>query len=45
MIQAVIFDLDGVLVDSEHLWDRARLELVERAAGDGSREQPRPCRA
>jgi HAD superfamily hydrolase (TIGR01509 family) len=27
-IAAVVFDLDGVLVDSEHLWDRARRELV-----------------
>ncbi len=33
MIQAVIFDLDGVLVDSEHLWDRARQELVEQRGG------------
>lgn len=28
MIAAVIFDLDGVLVDSEQLWDDARRELV-----------------
>ena len=28
MVAAVIFDLDGVLVDSEQLWDDARRELV-----------------
>jgi HAD superfamily hydrolase (TIGR01509 family) len=26
---AVIFDLDGVLIDSESLWDRSRRELVQ----------------
>jgi HAD superfamily hydrolase (TIGR01509 family) len=30
---AVIFDLDGVLVDSETVWDDARRELVERRGG------------
>jgi HAD superfamily hydrolase (TIGR01509 family) len=35
---AVIFDLDGVLVDSEQLWDRARAELV-RASGGQWREE------
>ncbi len=33
MIEAVVFDLDGVLVDSEHLWDRARRELVAERGG------------
>ena len=33
MIEAVIFDLDGVLVDSERLWDQARRELVEEQRG------------
>jgi HAD superfamily hydrolase (TIGR01509 family) len=28
VIQAVVFDLDGVLIDSEHLWDQARREVV-----------------
>jgi HAD superfamily hydrolase (TIGR01509 family) len=28
VIEAVIFDLDGVLVDSEHVWDEARRELA-----------------
>jgi len=27
-IDAVIFDLDGVLVDTEHVWDDARKELA-----------------
>jgi HAD superfamily hydrolase (TIGR01509 family) len=30
---AVIFDLDGVLIDSETVWDEARRELVERSGG------------
>jgi HAD superfamily hydrolase (TIGR01509 family) len=29
--EAVIFDLDGVLIDSETWWDRARREVVEQA--------------
>jgi HAD superfamily hydrolase (TIGR01509 family) len=33
MIEAVIFDLDGVLLDSEKLWDRARRDVVQRAGG------------
>ena len=33
MIAAVIFDLDGVLIDSEHLWDEARRELVRERGG------------
>jgi HAD superfamily hydrolase (TIGR01509 family) len=32
-MRAVVFDLDGVLVDSEHLWDRARRELVAERGG------------
>jgi HAD superfamily hydrolase (TIGR01509 family) len=31
---AVIFDLDGVLVDSEQLWDRAREELTRACGGN-----------
>jgi phosphoglycolate phosphatase-like HAD superfamily hydrolase len=30
-VQAVVFDLDGVLVDSEHLWDEVRRGLAARA--------------
>jgi HAD superfamily hydrolase (TIGR01509 family) len=33
MIAAVIFDLDGVLIDSEQLWDEARRELVRERGG------------
>jgi HAD superfamily hydrolase (TIGR01509 family) len=29
MIEAVVFDLDGILVQSEELWDAARRELAE----------------
>lgn len=32
-IEAVVFDLDGVLVDSEHVWDEARQQLAEERGG------------
>jgi beta-phosphoglucomutase-like phosphatase (HAD superfamily) len=32
-IQAVIFDLDGVLVESEQVWDAARRRLTEDSGG------------
>jgi HAD superfamily hydrolase (TIGR01509 family) len=32
-LAAVVFDLDGVLVDSEQLWDAARRELVAEEGG------------
>ena len=31
--EAVIFDLDGVLIDSETVWNDARRGLVEESAG------------
>ncbi len=33
MIDAVVFDLDGVLIDSEAVWDAAREELVRERGG------------
>src|ERR1700736_3598058 len=33
MIEAVIFDLDGVLVDSEEVWASAREQLVREQGG------------
>ena len=33
VIAAVVFDLDGVLVDSEPVWDAARREVVARNGG------------
>jgi HAD superfamily hydrolase (TIGR01509 family) len=33
VVDALVFDLDGVLVDSEQLWDEARRELVDERGG------------
>jgi HAD superfamily hydrolase (TIGR01509 family) len=33
MIRAVIFDLDGVLIESERIWDEARRAVVEQHGG------------
>ena len=33
MIRAVVFDLDGVIVDSEHVWDAAREALARERGG------------
>jgi beta-phosphoglucomutase-like phosphatase (HAD superfamily) len=32
-IEAVVFDLDGVIVDSEHVWDEVREELAHQRHG------------
>jgi HAD superfamily hydrolase (TIGR01509 family) len=32
-VKAVIFDMDGIIVDSEQLWDDAREELVKETGG------------
>jgi HAD superfamily hydrolase (TIGR01509 family) len=40
MPQAVIFDLDGVLLDSEQLWNRAKEELVRDAGGTWREQAP-----
>lgn len=37
-IDAVVFDLDGVLIDSEQLWDAARRALVEERGGRWTEE-------
>src|SRR4029078_8132257 len=41
-IAAVVFDMDGVLVDTEHLWDAVREELT---AEWGGRDTPEAQRA
>jgi HAD superfamily hydrolase (TIGR01509 family) len=33
VIEAVVFDLDGLLLDSEHLWDEAREQLARERGG------------
>jgi HAD superfamily hydrolase (TIGR01509 family) len=33
VIEVVVFDLDGVLVDSEHVWDEVRQRLAEERGG------------
>jgi len=33
VIEAVVFDLDGVLVDSEHVWDEVREKLARERGG------------
>jgi beta-phosphoglucomutase-like phosphatase (HAD superfamily) len=32
-IEAIIFDLDGVILDSEHVWDEARRKLAAERGG------------
>ena len=36
-----MFDLDGVLVDSEQLWNQAKEELVREAGGRWREDAPR----
>jgi beta-phosphoglucomutase-like phosphatase (HAD superfamily) len=33
VIEAAVFDLDGVLIDSEHVWDEVRQRLAEERGG------------
>ena len=41
MIDAVIFDLDGVLLDSEQVWNAAKEQLVRERGGRWSEQAPR----
>ena len=41
MIDAVVFDLDGVLIDSEQVWDEARERLAEERGGRYTEEAAR----
>jgi beta-phosphoglucomutase-like phosphatase (HAD superfamily) len=34
--EAIVFDLDGVLVDSEHVWDTCASNLRVNMAGAGT---------
>ena len=41
MTAAIMFDLDGVIVDTEQVWDEVREELVADWGGRYSREPSR----
>lgn len=41
MIEAVVFDLDGVLVDTEEVWDQARRQLLAERGGRWHEEAQR----
>ncbi len=41
MTEAVVFDLDGVLLDTEELWDEARRQLAEERGGRWSDDAQR----
>lgn len=41
-IRAALFDLDGLLIDSEPLWDQAELEVVQSLGVDVSRRDELP---
>ena len=36
-VEAVVFDLDGVLLESEQVWAAAKRELTERCGGSWKR--------
>ena len=38
MIDAIVFDLDGVIVDSEELWDEVREDLARERGGNWSEQ-------
>lgn len=41
IIQAVVFDLDGVIIDSEQIWDQVRESLVKERGGRWSGQAQR----
>src|SRR5450755_3854421 len=41
MIEAVVFDLDGVLIDSEEVWSRVRAAVVARHGGHWTEDDQR----
>jgi HAD superfamily hydrolase (TIGR01509 family) len=41
MIEAVVFDLDGVLIDSEGIWSRVRAAVVARHGGHWTEDDQR----
>jgi HAD superfamily hydrolase (TIGR01509 family) len=38
MIEAVVFDLDGLLVDSEPVWDKARKQMADESGKDWNKD-------
>lgn len=44
MIEAVVFDMDGVIIDSEPIWQRVRARLVDEHGGVWTTEDGDRCR-
>src|SRR5437773_9475650 len=41
MVAAIVFDLDGVLIDSEPVWEEVRRAFVQKNGGEWSAELQR----